>query len=273
MGNVDSKPTPGTRESLITPSKTQTSDFFLEVVKGDIAGHSALQKFGFNPDIDNAATYETIWNGGGEYTGFNATSAEIVTVASVGTNAADDDIAGTGARTVELRGLDATYTMQTEVVELSGTSLVDTINSYIRIDRVLVLTAGSGGENAGVIVCAQKVTTANIFTSLPIGYNQTMIAAATIPAGKTGYMVFAFASIANKKEAAIALRMKMRALGSVFQVKGELAINARGTGVILRDYKIPQGPIPEKTDIFIEASSGTDNVGIAAGFDIILVDN
>ena len=59
-----------------------TEDFFLEVSKRHVPGYSAVHKYGKNPDIDNAATYQAIWNGGGAYTGFDATAAETLEVFS-----------------------------------------------------------------------------------------------------------------------------------------------------------------------------------------------
>jgi hypothetical protein len=57
-------------------------DFYLEVVKGNIPGHSVVHKYGKNPQIPNSAAFEAIWNGGGPYTGFDATSAETLEVFS-----------------------------------------------------------------------------------------------------------------------------------------------------------------------------------------------
>lgn len=54
------------------------TDFFFEVGKGNILGHSLIAKFGENPDID--AGFETIWDGGGVYV--PPTQARIHNVAS-----------------------------------------------------------------------------------------------------------------------------------------------------------------------------------------------
>jgi hypothetical protein len=42
-------------------------DWYTEVEKGNIPGHSTIHKFGENPDIDTASGFETIWDGGGVY--------------------------------------------------------------------------------------------------------------------------------------------------------------------------------------------------------------
>jgi hypothetical protein len=243
-------------------------DTGLEVARGNVAGHSYVNKFGRNPDIDTGG-FETIWNGGASYTGHDAVAAEITTLSS--SNAADT-AAGTGARTVEVYGLDASYLEISEVVTLLGTTLVDTTLSYIRLNRMIVRSAGTGGVNVGTLNAAQKITTANIFAVMPIGYNQTMICAYTIPAGKTGYMTSWGAGLSGKTNSNCNVKIRARPFGEVFQVKEELSVQGAGTSHFNRKFAVPN-KYAEKTDLFIEADTDTNNTAVAADFDIVLVDN
>jgi hypothetical protein len=243
-------------------------DYYLEIEKGNILGHSSVHKFGRNPDIDTADGFETAWNGGGAYTGFNATAAEIVTVTS--TDAADTS-AGTGARTLEIFGLDTNWEEQSEIVTLNGTSLVDSVLSYIRLDKVIVRSAGTGLSNAGDISVAQKVTTANIFAVLPIGYNRTMICCYTIPAGKVGYFQSWGASLSGKTIANCNIRLSSRIFGEVFQVRQEVSIMGSGSSSFTRSYPTPKEGLPSRTDMYIEADTDQNNTGIAAFIDLLLV--
>lgn len=246
------------------------ADFNLAVVKGLVPGHSSLHKFGRNPDIDTASGFEVIWNGGGSYTGFDATGAEIVTV-SGGAN--DVATTGTGAWTVQIWGLDANYAEQTEVISLNGVTLVDSVNSYIRMHRMRVTTAGSLGWNDAAITCAQKVTTAVVFAVLPAQYNSTMIAAYTIPAGKTGYITNWFAGLSGRNNADCQVRLRKRPFGAAFQVTEEISVKGTSTSIFTRNYATPKGPLSEKADIFIESDTDTNNTGVAAGWDMILVED
>ncbi len=246
---------------------SKSSDFYFEVARGAEAS-SYMHKFGRNPDIDNApGTFEAIWNGGADYTGFDATGAETVEVVSSST---DDDAAGTGARTIVVQGLDGNYAKISETVILDGTTAVDTANTYIRLDRMRVATAGSGGANVGTITASQK-TSGTVFAAMPIGYNQTMIAAWTVPAGKTAYLASWFASLADKATAECNIRLLWRPFGEVFQTKEEFALMGAGTSYVSRDYKVPK-VISAKADIKIMADSNAANTGVAAGFDLILED-
>lgn len=246
-----------------------SGNYYLEVAKGNVTGEFLMHKFGRNPDVDTAAP-EAIWNGGLAYTGFNAIAAETVEVFS---SDANDTIAGTGARTVRLFGLDANFDRITEDIDMDGVTPVDTSLTYIRLDRARVLTAGSGGENAGAITARQNVTTANVFMVLPIGYNSTMIACYTIPNGFDGYFLAWTGSLSGGNNADAELRLLARPDGQTFQVQEEISIKAAGDSEVTRHFQAPKGPYAEKTDIYVEATAGANNMGIAAAFDLIMVAN
>jgi len=241
-------------------------NFYLNIAKGNVTGHKLKSKFGRNPTVGTSG-FDTIWNGGGSYTGFDATGAEIVSIVS---SSDDDNSTGTGLRTIRIWGLDADYLEQTEDIILDGTNEVNSTLSYIRLDTVKGLEAGTGRVNVGNITIRQSVTTAVIFAVVPAGYNSSMIAAYTVPAGKKGYLVAQRAGISNKQAAAVAIRMQARSPGSVFTVQGEAALNSLGVGFIEMVFAIPR-EIQEKTDIYIEAEASA-TVAVSAFFDILLVD-
>lgn len=239
---------------------------YLEIVKGNVPGHRSIHKFGRNPTI-GGATFEVVWNGGGQYTGFDATEAQICEVFS---DDDDDTALGGGARDVLIQGLDANLIEQEELVQLAGTTPAETTKEYLRIYRAYVMNAGVSAGNVGDLTARQKTTTANIFMVMPPGYNQTMIAAYTVPLNTTGYIAYAFAAFTGNPASSSALRLKGRFPGSVFRVMGELSINASGSSIITREYVVPL-EVPPGTDILIEANSSGTSIGVVAGFDLILV--
>lgn len=252
-------------------TKSSSIEFGLSAQMGLIPGVSVLHKFGRNPELSGTpGDFEALWNGGGQYTGFDATAAETIEVFSGSVN--DVDSSGTGAHLVEVRGLGAGFVMQSEIIAMNGTTPVNTVNEYIRMDRALVLTAGSGGENAGEITVRQNVTTANVFAVIPIGGNRTLIAAYTVPSGKIAYVIAGFASMARKQTASCDVRARVRVPGSVFQVVEYFTINSAGSSYVNRDFKLPLDGVPAGTDFFIESDADSPNVGVAGGFEVILVD-
>lgn len=241
----------------------------LKIANSEIPGTRVVHKFGNNPDVDDSATFEDIWNGGGDYTGFNATAAELVTVVS---DSDADDVDGTGALTVKLYGLDANYRYQTEIVTMTGQTPLDSVKLYIRMPRAKVLTAGSGGANAGAITIAQKSTTANVFAVIQPGLNQTTIAADTVPAGKVGYISSWLGSLAGSNQADCAVKVQVRPFGGVFEHKTQLSLHGAGSSYVKHVHEIPEGPYSAKSDIKISANSDADNTSISGGFSLILVD-
>lgn len=242
---------------------------FLERVSvGLEPGCGAVAKFGYNDDIDSGVGFESIWGGGGDYTGFNATVAEPVQVFS---SSADDGAAETGARTMRLYGLDAAGALIEEVVTLDGVAPVLSVQSFLRMPRARVLTAGSGGENAGVITVRQSVTQANVFAAIQPGVNRTLIAAYTVPSGKVGYLVSWGASAAKGGGNESQVRLLARPPGGVFEVLDLTAVIGTGTSSFHHGYDAwPR--IEAMTDIQIIANASANNSGVSGDFHLILVE-
>jgi hypothetical protein len=247
-------------------------EFYLEIAKGNVPGHSIVNKFGINQDIDSSVNYEVIWDGGGStYKGFDATGAEQVEAFS--SSADDTNTTGTGAWTLEIYGLDANYALQNETLNMAGTGVTRTVNNYIRVHRAVVRTAGTGGANAGVITVRQVTTFANVFIDMIAGYNQSMVACYTIPAGKTGYLLDWFVTLAGRTNADVEARLRERPDGEVFQVKEQVSLQGAGSSSGPRSYTLPKGPFNAKSDILIEASADTNDTVVSAGFSLLLVDD
>ena len=253
-------------------SRVGTSEpFELQVSRGQIAYHYPQFKFGFNPDVDNAL--ETVWAQGGLYSYLG--TASILTVSSSSTA---DTSAGTGARTVELFGLDADYNEINEIVILTGQDPVDTDNSYLRINRMIILSAGTGGQNAGVVYAGTGAVAtgvpANKYATIAIGDNQTLMALWTVPAGHTAYLyethVTAACTTSNKL---LTTTLVARPEGGVFQVKDKFGIQVDG-GDIRQVYNFPL-KFTEKTDIELRsiADAGLANVEVSANMDIVYIKN
>lgn len=218
--------------------------FLYRVSMGEYPQFRHVNKYGLNPDIDTIAD-EEVWSNGGNLT--YLTSAETMDIAS--TDAADT-AAGTGARTISISGLNGAWEDTTEELSLAGVAPVTTVNSYLRIYRAKVLTAGSGGVNAGDISVDAAASTQAIVN---IGNGQTLMSHYTIPMGRTGYLVDGMISVGRAsgtgtKEGKISMWMRENpdADGSW---RLQSRITARSDGAVpVGAYDIPSS-FPEKTDI------------------------
>ena len=239
-------------------------DFWLEVVKGNVAGHVAINKFGINPDIDTGTT-EDLWTVGGTWVA--PTSATTVNIVSSSVN---DTAVGTGARTITVNGLNGSYADTTETITLNGTTNVTTVNSYFIIHRMTVGTAGSGATNAGAISTTWTGGGTPVGPSIIIGSAQTQFCIYQIPAGYTAYMYRYQGGMQNGTSAD--LKLYIKPFGGVFNIKGELALSASGTSYSTRDYALPL-VITEKSIVKIVGTVTANNTEVHASFDIILVAN
>ena len=249
----------------------QVSDFRFDIALGNISNSIIATKFGQNGDIDTGTAPEDVWSLGGVYTGQPAgVTAETITVSS---SSALDASAGTGARTITLYGLDANYDQIEETITLNGTVGVTTSNTWTRMYKMVVNTAGTLGANQGTITATHTTTVVNVFGSIQPGVNQTTIAAITVPSGYTMYIVKLDIEIARGTGAAGSATVSVRARpdGGVYNSVRYKAIttnfpySTRFEGAII---------LEELTDVKITVDNVSDNNTIAsAEFEYILVQN
>lgn len=140
----------------------------------------AIRKFA---EIENLSTSsdEDIWDAGGILSLLS--SAETMSIASTSAN---DTLGGSGAQIILIDGLDNDYNLIQEVINLSGTTPVVTVNSYIRVHRLRVVFSGTGKTNAGVIT-ATASTAATTQAQILAGKSITRMSHFTIPNGYTGF--------------------------------------------------------------------------------------
>ncbi len=240
----------------------------IQLADGDIDGVSHIEKFGMNLDVDSDK--ETIWDGGGIYTYIE--TAETLTVTS---DSIEDAPAGSGARIVEIQGMNQAGEVVVETVDVGTT----TIGAFKRVFRVKILTAGSSGVNEGTI----SITSDDTSTVLAIigidgtgsnaaGRGQTFMAQYTIPAGKTGYITQWTVGAGKQNTDAIAMLMTRDP-----DAPGDGSWNARDIITVsattyAKNYNIPI-VVNECDDIEVRAYSTTNNSLVSSSFCVILIDN
>ena len=229
-------------------------EHFIQIAVGNVKNTSHINKFGYNASV--GTSYETVTDLG---TNNLPTSAAVVSVVSASTA---DTSAGTGARTVEIQGLDADYNLKTENVTMNGQTAVTTTATFIRVFRMRVASAGTGEVNAGNITAS--ISSSDVARILA-DEGQTLMAVYTVPANKAAYLVKFQGSLSKNQEAQFQLRA--RESGGAWNVKGLWGTFAASVNY---DYPVPL-KFEEKTDIQIRAKAGaTSEVG--AIFDLILID-
>ena len=231
----------------------------IHIARGAVAQTSHINKFGYNTSV--GTNFETITDLGGDQ--YYPTSAGVVSIVS---SDANDDDGDTGARTVEIQGLDGNYEEISETITLNGTSAVTTTASFHRVFRGKVLTAGTSGTNEGVITLS--IGGNDVARISADNGGQTLMAVYTIPTGKKGYLLKFQGSLSKNQEAQFMIRTKNGTTDAGWQVKGMFGAFANTVGY---EYPVPL-EIKEETDIEIRAKAGAVSE-VGAVFDIVMKDN
>jgi len=255
----------------------------LSIAEGKVTGKSFIHKFGYAPSISTADDFCTVWDGS-DNDGIDETLYNYSTTAaidSVGSSSALD------TQCIQIQGLDASFNLVTQQATLNGQSRVALTTPLLRIFRmkndcfadlngyvyVYENTAISGGV---------PTDTTKVRAIIENGYNQTLMAVYTIPAGYTGYLRDWYCSTAGaNKDSGYIIQLRARkyiedeSKMGVFQLKHISSINDLGTSYVQHRYEEPE-VFQQKTDIEMRVkmtATGGSGGAISAGFDIVLVEN
>jgi len=234
--------------------------FYLAVQQGKVPGYSMVNKFGYNSSIGSGA-FETIWETGNNYPW--QSSAVTVDVVS---DDANDDVAGTGARTLRIQGLDGSYNLAEETVDMDGTTTVTTTQTFLRVFRMSVETAGTSGNNIGNI-SVTYTGGSDVAATITAGNGQTLMTLYTIPAGYTGYLLSM--NISSGKDQEMEFKFIQRdnsVVNAAFQTKQFLDVRGGQTTVIFNAINV----IPQKSDIYVSGKASSTS-SASASFDLLLV--
>lgn len=226
--------------------------FELQIARGQIAYHTSLFKYGYNPLIINVN--ETIWDAGGLY---SYPSSAVAMTATSASGATDSGVTGV------IIGLDSDYNEVSEAFTLNGSGTYTTTQTFLRVYRAYITGATSP---VGNIVIANGGTT---YAQITAGENQTLMAVYTVPAGHTMFVTQGIATHGTDTSGAyLTVRFMVRNQGEVFRTATKVDIIG---SEILFPFNIPL-KIPEKSDVEVRAiCSKNQNNAVSATFEAILV--
>ena len=256
-----------TTAKVSTDGALSVQDRYLAIAEGAVTGHSLTLKFGRNPDVDAAAA-ETIWEGGGAYT-FDATAQSLEIISNDIND--DGDPASTGALTATVYGVDGSYVAKSETVTLNGTTAVALTGTWLRVNRIIVATAGSSGANEGTLTVRLAGAGATRAVVTPLN-GQTLMAVWTVPAGYSAYMLNYYVSINTATPAtaaAIDVKLLTRSSLGVINLKHQQSTLA---GAMQHMFGAPF-KITEKTDVYLDVATSANNSDVCGGFDLVVVAN
>jgi len=230
---------------------------------------------GFNGTVDNT---EYILSPNAPVNGLDISFPASAVNFSIASTSANDTSAGTGARTVILIGLDANYNTLLETVTLTGQAPVDTNNTFLRVNDIIVTSVGSTGSNEGNIYCSDSADTftagepnTRIYAAIQLGDNISKTLTYTVPNG----FILAPKLIRLNTTATTTTTAEIRFLRQSSAGVGVFLLTERyyiGTGGAIIDISNSPAFTP-KTDVKMTAVRATGNgtIAVHANFEGVLL--
>lgn len=257
--------------------------FALNVSAGNVSGMSSVDKFGRNIEIDSGVTAD-VWDGGKTVGALPAGSSLIwvaptqARVHNIASTSIGDASGSAGAKTIRVYGLPRWTSAEiSEVITMNGQNNVATDSSYVIIHRMEVLTKGANGPNIGTIT-ATAVTDGTVTARIEVTKGQTQMAIYGIPSIQTAYIGLIY-GYANKAAGAAALadiallvNPEPDAELISFLIKFPFGLQTVGTSGLPVPFYTPKKVVGPAI-IKMQVVSGTNDMDVTAGFDIILVNN
>ena len=227
-----------------------TEPFDLQVARGQILGHSILSLFGYQSSV--TTTSIPIWENASTYT--YITSASTLTMVS--TSASDD----TNAK-ILINGLDSSFNPISETLALNGTTGVTTVNSYFRVNSLLMTSPGTGQiTNVGTITLKQS---SNVVAQINIGVSKSQSTIYTVPAGYSFFLDLAEVNTSNSYTGSTIITYKVQVINNVTGVKLTV-LQQPFVSIYTASRSSDPFIYTEKTDIQwqLSASTGTLAAGV-----------
>jgi len=244
---------------------TGSEPFYLKISKGLIAGHSIVDKFGENPDIDTGTFPEDVWEYGGTYPYDTNGTAPIVSLISD---------SGSDTMDIVITGLDINGDEAEQTLTLTGTTRVVLTTPLWRVYR---MTNVGTVDTVGIVYCYTGTggvpIAANVRAIIDNGNNQTLMALYTVPKTKVGFLLRGELGGSRSQNAGeMQCAYYSRRFGKIFAIKKRVNITNQGSS-IYQDVRSAPDIIPALTDIKLRVESvSSNNSGVFGTFDILLVD-
>ena len=252
----------------------RTTNFFLEVAKGNVVGHKTVHKFGRNDEIDTGTDPEDVWTYGGLYTYNDTPSIQYIS----SSNALDIGME------ITVEGLDENYNEQSVTVLLNGQAQtqIGTGELFVRVFRAF--NSGPIAFAGNVLIYDDTVVSVTLGVPSPstsvkaeirAADQQTYMALYTVPAGKTAYLMQHSSDITKPNSSAqnTVMDIRIRDFGGVFKSRQLDGLTTNGSSAFDFVFTLPER-IPEKSDIRMQIREvSTNDMGVSSTFVLMLIDD
>ncbi len=247
-----------------------STDFLIEVQKGNVPKHSIVHKFGRNDAVPN-----NTW----QHVNLLQTATwqlQAATLVRVKAGNVNDATGGSGAREITIVGLDNAFAPATEAVATAGTSASsNTSTSFCRINRAYVSASGTyATANTADVIIENSAGSLDLI-QIEATEGQSQFGAYTIPLGKTGYLLSAILNADGGKAADFRM-FTMNDIDDISAPMSSPRIKLNFDGILGHQAFMPRSPHPghpAKSDIWWEARGGGAQTEVSVDFEILLIDD
>ena len=247
------------------------TEFYTEVQKGNVPGHSLVHKYGRNDAVPNAA-----WEHVSLLSGATSFRSSAITMRiKAGGNAADT-AAGAGAQEVTITGMDSNLAEVSEAIVTNGAGAsTATSATFWRVYRAWVSAVGTYGVANTAAITIEDSGGAADMIMIAAGEGQTQYAGYAVPTGKTAYLLSAFMTVDAAKAADLKMMTRL-ALNDTAAPMSSARLRLHFDGVLgSLAYKpvSPGGGIAGPADIWWEAYGAGAGTEVSVDFELLLVDD
>jgi len=246
-------------------------NYFTEMALGRSPTRKIVHQFGANHLVSTSVV--DIWIVSGIYVWLQA----VVTLEAI-SDSTNDTLAGTGARTIRLEGLDSNWDEISEEIEMNGTSATaSTTQTFIRINSAYVVTCGTYSDaNDGIITirtAGAGATHLTIHVDEGLGTGQSQAARFSVPRGKKALVHSIHLWTNNNKP--VTVWMLMREGGNIVTAPfspRRLIIEFSGMTAPEDHDETTPIIVNEYSDIYFQGIAGAGSTDVSIDFDIMQVD-
>jgi len=255
-------------------SFSPNDNFWLNVTQGLIEKYDEEHKFGTYELV--GGTFVPIARGGVYQTPTAAVALEAVS------GSANDTVAGTGGRTLAIRGLDTNWLEITQIINMNGLTPVPIPISMTRVYDAWIVDSGSYASQTvpshnGLITVRTAGAGPTWIQIYPTGFprGKAQCGIFTIPLGKSAVIYFHYISVDSNKSADI-IFFERENTNIVAAPYGAMHAGPEFVGVSgfvsLVESASPQGPFIGPCDIGFMGSFPTGSGSISIDYELILFD-
>ncbi len=247
-------------------------EFLIEVAKGNIPGHSIRHRFGKGivgttmVPIASSLKYPT---------------PTVATTIEAVSSDADDTVAGAGARTVTIKGLDVNWEEITQTVNMNGLTPVPFPIDMIRVYDWWVASSGvyatsALGSHQGIITIQTSPGAVLWFngTVTPYPKGQSEISGFTVPDGFRAY-IFIHSIVADSTKSVDVMMATRISADDVTVPFPPMRAMKEFTGVsdspVGAHDKAPINSLAERTDIIFMGIVSSGSASVSIDYEVLLI--